>query len=620
MNRSKKAGSVIVACFVGLALAGPLLAGVEPFAFDGERLLTPSSVNWLGTNALGQDVFSQLSYGARTTLLIGLGVAVLSTTLSGVLGLMAGYFKRLDPLINGLANVLLVLPSLLLVLIVAAFTSGGVWQLIVTLGLLTWPGYMRLIRASVLSLREREFVKASQLFHGKPSYILRKHLMPFIVPLLRTKFILSFRQAVTMEASLSFLGLGDPNQPTWGKMLEQAFHQTETWMTTAWQWTIVPPMLALLLVTIGLALLSEGEHQQGNRLLRSYSPSSRVKLLLASSEIAASVPCAHSSVKAAEQTQRTEHCTATHAGSDNAVVVHDLSVVHNGRTILQPMSFSIAAGSVTAIIGESGSGKTTLARAVYGLLPDDVMSGAVYIRSGGTNGSSETSGTSDTSNICATNGSSAERGINRWVDAAFIVQDPRLSFNPLLTIGQQFMEAMQGTDASSITVSEKRLAAKQALREVQLSDRLLDSYPHELSGGMLGRALLALALINKPSLLIADEPTGALDPIVKWEILNLLVTKVREHGMTLLLITHDHQAALRVADDMMIIKDGQLLEHAPAEQWLHHPATSYSRELQALMPSIRRRHISEEFKKVGFQHREGCRNLKKEQRNVGRTT
>ena len=224
------------------------------------------------------------------------------------------------------------------------------------------------------------------------------------------------------------------------------------------------------------------------------------------------------------------------------------------------------------------------------------MSGAVYIRSGGTNGSSgtsETSGTSDASNICATNGSTAEQGMNRWVDAAFIVQDPRLSFNPLLTIGQQFMEAMQGTDASSITVSEKRLTAEQALREVQLSERLLDSYPHELSGGMLGRALLALALINKPSLLIADEPTGALDPIVKWEILNLLVTKVREHGMTLLLITHDLQAALRVADDMMIIKDGQLLEHAPAEQWLHHPATSYSRELQALMPSIRRRHISE---------------------------
>lgn len=122
---------------------------------------------------------------------------------------MAGYVRRLDPLINGLANVLLVLPSLLLVLLVAAFTAGGVWQLIITLGLLTWPGYMRLIRASVLSLREREFVKASQLFHGTPFYILRKHLMPFIVPLLRTKFILSFRQAVTMEASLSFLGLGD---------------------------------------------------------------------------------------------------------------------------------------------------------------------------------------------------------------------------------------------------------------------------------------------------------------------------------------------------------------------------------------------------------------------------
>ncbi|WCR28725.1 dipeptide/oligopeptide/nickel ABC transporter permease/ATP-binding protein [Paenibacillus thiaminolyticus] len=534
MNPTKMAGSVIIACFVIVALAGPLLTNTDPFAFDHDRLLAPSSANWLGTNALGQDVFSQLSYGARATLLIGLGVALLSTALSGGLGLAAGYVRKLDPLINGLANVLLVLPSLLLVLLAAAFTAGGVWQLIITLGLLTWPGYMRLIRASVLSLREREFVKASQLFHGTPFYILRKHLMPFIVPLLRTKFILSFRQAVTMEASLSFLGLGDPNQPTWGKMLEQAFHSNETWMTAAWQWTIMPPMLALLLVTIGLALVSEGEHQQGSSWLRSIRPSRKVKLRRAE--------------------QRTS--PSAHPG-EPTVEVHDLSVVHQGRTILQPMSFAVRAGSITAIIGESGSGKTTLARAVYGLLPDEAMSGTVYIRGGG----------------------SAEQGLNRWVDAAFIAQDPRLSFHPLLTVGQQFMEAMKGRGAS------KADAAEQAMREVQLPERLLDSYPHELSGGMLGRALIALALINRPALLIADEPTSALDPLVKREIFRLLIDKVRAHGMTLLLITHDVPAALRAADDVMIIKEGQLVEHASVEKWVHKPATSYSRELQTFIPS-----------------------------------
>ncbi|CAH8711284.1 dipeptide/oligopeptide/nickel ABC transporter permease/ATP-binding protein [Paenibacillus thiaminolyticus] len=542
MNPTKMAGIVIIACFVVLALAGPLLANADPFAFDHDRLLAPSSANWLGTNALGQDVFSQLSYGARATFLIGLGVALLSTALSGMLGLAAGYVRRLDPLINGLANVLLVLPSLLLVLLVAAFTAGGVWQLIITLGLLTWPGYMRLIRSSVLSLREREFVKASQLFHGTPFYILRKHLMPFIVPLLRTKFILSFRQAVTMEASLSFLGLGDPNQPTWGKMLEQAFHNNETWMTAAWQWTIVPPMLALLLVTIGLALVSEGEHQQGSSWLRSFRPSSKVK------------------------PRRAEPRPSRAAEPDEpAVEVHDLSVVHQGRTILQPMSFAVRAGSITAIIGESGSGKTTLARAVYGLLPDEAMSGSVYIRGGG----------------------SAEQGLNRWVDAAFIAQDPRLSFHPLLTIGQQFMEAMKGRGTSKADVAGKRLAAEQAMREVQLPERLLDSYPHELSGGMLGRALIALALINKPALLIADEPTSALDPLIKREIFRLLIEKVRAHGMTLLLITHDVPSALRAADDVMIIKEGQLVEHASVEKWLQKPATSYSRELQTFIPSMR---------------------------------
>lgn len=125
------------------------------------------------------------------------------------------------------------------------------------------------------------------------------------------------------------------------------------------------------------------------------------------------------------------------------------------------------------------------------------------------------------------------------------------------------------------------------MREVQLPERLLDSYPHELSGGMLGRALIALALINRPALLIADEPTSALDPLVKREIFRLLIDKVRAHGMTLLLITHDVPAALRAADDVMIIKEGQLVEHASVEKWLHKPATSYSRELQTFIPSMR---------------------------------
>ncbi|WP_028548987.1 ATP-binding cassette domain-containing protein [Paenibacillus sp. UNC451MF] len=547
MTKIKWIGTVVLVLFVLLAVGGPMVARFGPIAFDGERLSAPSTVHWLGTNSLGQDIFSQWAYGARNTLLIGLLVSLLSTGLSGMLGLAAGYSKRLDPVINGIANVLLVIPSLLLMLLVAAFTGGGAIQLVLTLGLLSWPGYMRLIRASVLSLKEREFVKAAQLFQAKPVYILRKHLLPFIGPLLRTKFIMSFRQAVTMEAGLSFLGLGDPNQATWGKMLEQAFQQNETWMTSVWQWTVLPPALSLLLVTVGLALLGESARSgaEAGGFVGSEQPSGRFNR------------------KAAKPAQ-----AETEYSPDAPVAAIGLSVAYGERNVLQPATFTAADGSVTAVLGESGSGKTTLARALYGLLPRSTVQGEAFIGRkriyGGAN------------------------RMRRWHDAAFIFQDPRQSFNPLLTIDQQFREAMQGRNRASASAAVKRKEATQALREVQLEERVLDCYPHQLSGGMLSRVAIAMSLVNKPSVLIADEPTGALDPIVKREILELLAAKVREHRMTLFLITHDIRSALHVADAIMVLKEGQLVEHAPREKWLDSPKAPYSRELQGSLRQINR--------------------------------
>ncbi|CAG7615762.1 Vitamin B12 import ATP-binding protein BtuD [Paenibacillus solanacearum] len=514
MKRAQTAGGLMLLIFVAAAVFGPMLAAYAPFAVDGQRFSAPSAAHWLGTNALGQDIYSGLVHGARTTLLIGVAVAVLSTALSGGLGLLAGYSRRLDAVLNAVANMLLTLPSLLLVLIVASFTGGSAWQLILTLGLLTWPGYMRLIRASVLSLREREFVKAAQLYRGGTVYVLRKHLLPFLKPLLRTKFIISFKQAVAMEASLSFLGIGNPSQPSWGKMLQEAFARSETWMTDVWQWTVLPPALAILLVTVALALLGEKHETARSSAFQSARPRRPAKP-------AAAIPASNA-----------------HA----AVAAQRLSVAYGAKTILHPLSLAAAKGSITAIVGESGSGKTTL----YGLVPHKAVAGEAFIAGKPLYGPAP----------CG--------AMKRWADAAFIFQDPRSSFDPIMTIGAQMTEAIQGGGAAR----DKREAAARALREVQLDERLLGKYPHELSGGMLSRALIALALINKPAVLIADEPTGALDPIIKREIMDLLVSKVKEYKMTLLLVTHDLQAALHYADQMIVIEDGHLLEGADKARWL----------------------------------------------------
>ncbi len=255
-------GFAMFTLFAVVALFAPYIAPYSPYSIDGGRLLPPSAKHLLGTNSIGQDLWSQLIYGARTALTIALLAAALSTLLSVVLGLLAGYVKQLDGFLNGLANMMLVLPPLLLILIIASFTGGGTRQLVLTLGLLTWAGYMKLIRASVLSLKEREFVKASQLYNGSTWHILTKHIFPFIMPLVRTKFIMAFRTAIAMEATISFLGIGDPASVSWGKMLQEAFARTQTFITDAWQWMLLPPALAIMLITIALALIGEGVNKK----------------------------------------------------------------------------------------------------------------------------------------------------------------------------------------------------------------------------------------------------------------------------------------------------------------------------------------------------------------------
>ncbi|UVI28033.1 ATP-binding cassette domain-containing protein [Paenibacillus spongiae] len=544
LTGSQRFGIILFGLFVLIAIFAPMLTPYSPSQIDSERLLPPSKEHWLGTNSIGQDIFSQLVYGARTTMFIGLMVTLISTALSVGLGLLAGYSKHFDPVLNGIANMILVLPSLLLILVVASFTGGGTWQLILTLGLLTWPGYMKLIRASVLSLKEREFVKAAQLYNGGTWHILSKHLLPFIGPLVRTKLVIAFQSAVAMEASLSFLGIGDPSSATWGKMLQEAFSRTQTFITDAWQWMIVPPASAIMLVTVALALMGESSKSAG----RYVSLRPKQSRLINVKEMKASSGC--------EEPCTVDTAIGCHLASNDmpaAISVRNLTVRYGETTIIHPVSFDVGQGHITALIGESGSGKTTMARTIYGLVPEAAVTGDVLIdghpiyRDG---------------KACT---------MQRWVDAAYIFQDPRSSFNPIMTIGDQFYEAM----LLHTKKEDKRNAAIATLKEVQLDERVLSCYPHELSGGMLSRALIALALVNKPKVLIADEPTSALDPIVKRELFDLLCRKVREHQMTLLLITHDIAAAVHIADNVIALDGGKMLQEEQKRAYIQKSRNVY---------------------------------------------
>ena len=495
MSKVYKLPMIIIGLYFLIALLGPIFTPFSPYVYDAAAFLQPSSTHWLGTNSLGQDIFSQLIYGTRTSILIGLSVAICSTFLVVVLGLLAGYFPKFDRIINGIANILLVLPNLLLILLIIAFTGSGTVQLVIILSLLSWPSYMRIVRSVVLTIKEREFVKASQLFGGNSLYILRVHILPHLGPIVKTKFILQFKTAILAEAGLAFLGLGDPNVISWGNMLQDAFSQTIIFLNSAWIWMIVPPVLLLSILTMSLAfLLEEKKKKEHSRLKK---------------------------VTINEVEHESENLSA-----------YNVNIAYENKKVLSDVSFKINSGEIVSLIGPSGSGKTTLARAMYGLLPVNNWAGDIQYE-----------GASVRNPSFANN--------HYWKTCAYIYQDARSAFNPLMKLKEQFLE---------VGITEQQ--AIEVLQEVSLSKEVLEKYPHECSGGMLSRALIALAFANRPKFIIADECTSALDPILKKEIVLLIEEKVRKYNISLLFITHDIDVAYAISDRTLSIMEQKVVEES----------------------------------------------------------
>ncbi len=539
MNKQQRFGYGLLSLFTLLAIAAPLVTKHAPLDFDGPSLSLPTIEYWFGTNELGQDIFSQLIYGIRTSLFVSFMVAGISTFISVMLGLWAGYHEKADQMINGLANVIMVIPNLLLVLIVVAFTKGSLWVLILTLAFLSWPGYMRIIRSQVLTLREREFVKAAITFQGKHSYILWRHILPQLYPVIRAKLLITAQMAVITEASLSFLGLGNPNTVSWGMMLHDAFQASTTFMNASWQWLLIPPTSALLLLTINLSLIANGDQRKRKTKKRSIG---KLEKQPNEKEIENK-----SSVSDLEQ-------------ENNIVTVHHVTVAYDDSVAVSNVSFSVGKGETCMLVGESGAGKSTIANAIMGMLGRATIEGSIFFEG---------------KNLLKMN--QKERQKLRWVDISMVFQDARQALNPLLTIGEQINEVL-------IVHSSYRLQAAQRetehlLAEVGLDKSVTTKYPHEISGGMCSRAVIAMALANKPKLIIADEPTSALDPVLRKKILELLKDKIETYEISLLFITHDIGIVAELADQVVVMKDGNMIENRNVFQWFNQPQTDYSKKL-----------------------------------------
>jgi peptide/nickel transport system permease protein len=266
-NWRGRLGLGVLGLFVFLAIFGSLIAPHDPNASSLDILAKPSTDHWLGTTEQGSDVFSQLLVGARVSIVVGFAAALISAVLGATVGLLGGYFGGwTDRSLDALENWFLVIPTLPLMIVLARLLNPSLTVLIAVIGLTSWAGTGRIVRAQVLTLRERAFVERARALGARDGYIIRTHILPNTLPLIFANTVLIVAVAVLSEAALAFLGLGDPTRISWGTMLENAFSSGAP-SAGAW-WYVIPPGLCITLLVLAVSILGYQFEEYVNPRLR----------------------------------------------------------------------------------------------------------------------------------------------------------------------------------------------------------------------------------------------------------------------------------------------------------------------------------------------------------------
>ncbi|MDQ1653396.1 MAG: glutathione transport system permease protein gsiA [Cryptosporangiaceae bacterium] len=542
-NRGALGGlAVVVALFV-LAFAGPLLSRWNYADIDyGALRQAPTPAHWWGTNAIGQDVFAQTVRGLQKSLLIGLAVALFSTVLAAVAGATAGYFGGwADRALTFAIDLLLVFPAFLIIAIISPRLRSAGW--IAFVGLLAIFGWMisaRVIRAMAITLRDREFVRAAR-FMGVPGFrIILRHILPNTASFLIIDATISVGGAVMAETSLSYFGFGVQRPDvSLGTLIADG---TGAALTYPWMFCFSAGLLVVFVLAVNLI---------GDGLRDAIDPTSVTT----------------SRRRTAPARQRPDRVAAD---PEAVLEIRGLQVSFGGVPAVRGVDLVLRPGEVLGLVGESGSGKSVTALAAMGLLPSSAqVTGSVRVAG------TEVVGAPD--RILA-----GLRG-NR---VAMVFQDSLSAFNPVLRIADQLAEAIRSHDDIGRTAARAR--AIELLAQVGIPDAAVraDSFPQELSGGMRQRAMIAMAIANRPDVIVADEPTTALDVTVQAQVLDVLRTAQRETGAALVLVSHDLGVVAGLADRIAVMYAGRVVELAPARALFHQPLMPYTQGLLGALPRI----------------------------------
>jgi peptide/nickel transport system permease protein len=539
-------GLVLLGVVVLGALGASVIAEHPPGRTVGASFLPPSGEHWLGTDDIGRDLFAQLLHGARVSVSVGLGAAVLAVGIGTVTALVSGYRGGWwDVVLMRLVDLSLTLPLLVLVLVLTAFLGRALPVTVLLIAGVLWARPARLLRSQVLKIRQFGHVAAAESMGASKTRVALTHVLPRLVPLISSQLVRAATVAVVVQAGIAFLGLGDPDRVSWGTMLFFA-NASNAMLTDAWRWWVVPPGVALSALVLGLALVGYAVEEWAEpRLARNASRRARRR------------PRPQDEPRAQAEGTTLELrrvCVCFEGGSEPVEAVRDVDlVVRRGRAL--------------GLAGESGSGKSTLALAVVGLVPEPGRVSVGEVMFGGR----------DLRRIGRT---SVARVRGREV--ALVPQSAMNALNPARTVHRQVTEAAELTRPAR----EARARATELLERVGIDRQRHHAYPHQFSGGMRQRVLIAMALANQPRLVIADEPVTGLDVVNQVVIMELLSGLVRELDLDLLVISHELPLLARWADDLAVMYAGEVVERGPVDRLLRQPRHPYTKLLLSSFPDL----------------------------------
>ena len=534
-----------IALLVVVALTAPFLPTLDPL--DQDLLAVkqwPNLAHWLGTDALGRDVFSRIVHGLPMTV-AGVLEAVFVAALLGLgLGVSAGYFGgSWDRWVQQYVSLMQSLPTMLILLAVLALFGQAMLPAMVTLGVLGSGGVSRVLRSVTLSVREELYISAARISGLGDGSIIVRHVLPRISGPVIVQLSLFAAISVIVQTGISFLGLGvAPPAPTWGGMIFEASASLNDF-----PWLLVPSggVVAITVLCFGLLgdSLRDASTETWSRPAVRQNVSARVAVM-------------PQDIPPGSMLSMRNVCIST------GETPHE-------RPLVQGVSFDLFAGETLGIVGESGSGKTLTSLSLMGLLPPGVHA---------------TSGTAVVAGELIDLTNEKRLAELRGATVGMIFQEPMAALDPCFTVGYQLAEVIRLQAGLSHAQVQKKMMALLQQVKIQNPQNVARRYPHQISGGMAQRVGIARALASEPKILLADEPTTALDVTVQAEILALLRSLSQSRHMAVVLVTHDWGVVADICDRALVLRHGKVLETASVVDLFHKPQHPYTKALLAANP------------------------------------